>query len=70
MPAASLRVPSSTKSPCLFTFMVVAVNVAIQPSSHIYPMDISAPDWRWGNMSDVLALLDKKGLMLSSGLLT
>ena len=65
MPDSPLRVPFRTNSPCFYTVMVVAVNVAVQPSSHSCPLDISAPDWRWRNMWDVLALVDSEGLRLS-----
>ena len=34
-----------------------------------FPMEISAPSWRWGNMCAVLALVDNKGLRLSYALL-
>ena len=45
------------------------MNVALQTSSHIFPMEISAPDWRCGKMCAVLSLVDNKGLRLSSALL-
>ena len=48
--------------------MCVTVNVSVQPSSYSCPMDISPSDWRWGNMCAVLALVDNKGLKLSSAL--
>ena len=68
MPAATLQVPSRTNSTCLFTVMVVAVNVAVHPSSHSCPMYISDPGWRWGNIWAVLDLVDSIGLWLSSAL--
>ena len=43
MPSDKLQVTSRTTSPSFFTFIVLAVNVDVQPSSHIFPMDISAP---------------------------
>ena len=46
----------------------VAVNVAVNPSSNSFPMGISAPDWRWEKMCDVLDLVENKGLMFSSAL--
>ena len=61
MPASPLRLPSRTTSPCLCTVVVVAVNVAVQPSSHSCSMEISAPDWRWGKMWDIFPLLIVRG---------
>ena len=68
IPATPLQVLSRTTYPFFSTIKCVAVNVAVQPSSHILPMEISAPDWRWGKMCDVLALVDNKGLRLISAL--
>ena len=68
MPVSPLHFPSRTFSPCLCTLMVVSVNVAVQPSSHSFPMEISAPDWRWGEMCDIFALIYSKGIGLSSAL--
>ena len=68
MPTAPFRVPFRNVSPCLFTVMVVAVNVAVHPLSHSCPMDISAPGWRWGEMCSVLALVEIKGLSWSPAL--
>ena len=68
MPASPLRVPSRTTSPCFCTVMVVAANVDVQPSSHSCPMDISAPDRRWGNMWAVFALVESKGIRCSYAL--
>ena len=48
--------------------MLVAVNVDVQPSSHIFPIEISAPDWRCGKMCTVLSLVDNKCIRLSSEL--
>ena len=42
------------------------MNVAVHPSSHSFLMEISAPDWRRGKMCDIFALVDSKGLRLSS----
>ena len=44
----------------------MVVNVVVQPSSNSFPMDISAPDWRCGEMWAILDLVDSKGLRLSS----
>ena len=68
IPANPLRVTYRTTSNFLSTVMLVAFNVAVYPSSHSLPMDISAPDWRWGKMCAVLDLVDNKGLRLSSAL--
>ena len=68
MPATTLKVPSSTIYPFFYTFICVAMNVAVHPSSHSFPMEISAPDWRWVEICAVLDLLYKKGLRLSSSL--
>ena len=61
-----LWLTSSTTSPCLFTVISVSVNVAIQPSSNSFRMDISATDCRWGKMCAMLAPVDSKGVRLSS----
>ena len=68
IPVSPLRFPSRTFSPCLFTVMVVVMNVDVQPSSNSCPMEISAPDWRWGEMCAIFALFDIKGLVLSYAL--
>ena len=68
MPTAPLQFPYSTTSTFLCTVILVAVNVAVHPSSHSFPMEISAPDWRWVEMCAVLDLVDKKGLRFSSSL--
>ena len=68
MPAVPLLVPSRTTYTFLFTIMVVAVNVDVHPSSHSFPMKISNPDWRWGNMCAILVLVDRKRPRCSSAL--
>ena len=68
MPATPFKVPSRTIYPFFYTFICVAVNVAVHPSSRSFPTEISAPDWRWVEMCDVLDLVDKKGLRFSSSL--
>ena len=68
MPASPLRVTYRTKYPCFCTVMIVAVNVAVQPPSHSCPTYISSPDRRWGKMWGVFALVDSKGIRLSSAL--
>ena len=68
MPGSTLRLPSRNTSLCFCTVMVVAVNVAVHPSSHICHTDISAPDQRWGKMWAVFPLVDSKGIRLSSTL--
>ena len=47
MPATPFKVRSRTIYPFFYTLICVAVNVAVHPSSHSFPMEISAPDWRW-----------------------
>ena len=49
MPATNVWVLSRTMFPFLSTFICVAVNVAVKPSSNIFPMEISSLYWRWGN---------------------
>ena len=61
-----LRLTYSTTSPCLCTFIVVSVNLSVQPSSHSCPMEISAPDWMWVKMWAILDLVDSKGIRFSS----
>ena len=68
MPSATLQVPSRTTSPFFCTVMLVALNVAVQPSSQIFPIYISAPYWRWGEMYSIFALVNNKVIMLSSSL--
>ena len=68
MPASPLQLPSRSFSSCLCAFIMITVNVAVHTSSHSYPMEISAPDWRWGEMCDIFALVYSKGLMLSYAL--
>ena len=64
MPAAPLRVPSRINSHIFSTIMCVAVNMAVQPSSHSCSMYISALDWMWGKMCSVLSPVDNKKLIL------
>ena len=61
-----LLFPPRTIYPCLCNFIVVAVNVAVPPSSHSFHMEVSAPYWRWGKMWDIFYLVDSKGLISSS----
>ena len=68
MPASPLRLLSRTIYPCLCTVIVVAVNVDVQPSSNSCPMEINAPNWRWGKIFAVFELVDNKGIRLSSDL--
>ena len=69
IPAAPLRVTyRNTYTFLKSTFMYVVVNVAVQILSHSFTMEISDPDWRWRKMCDFLALVDNKGLRLSSDL--
>ena len=68
MSAYIFRFPSRTTSTCLCNVIVVEVNVLLHPSEHSFHMEIIAPDWRWGNMYAIFALVDSKGLMLSSAL--
>ena len=48
-----------------YTFIYVAVNVDVHPSSYSFHMEISSPGWRWGEMYSVLAIVDNKGLRFS-----
>ena len=66
VPTSPLILPSRTAHYCLCSVVLVAVNVAVQPSSRGCSVYISAPDWRWGEMWDILDLVDSKGLRLSS----
>ena len=68
MPAAPLRIPYMTTSPCFFTVMSAAANVAVHPSSHSFPTEISVPYWMLGEICAVLDLVDNKGLRLSLAL--
>ena len=68
MTAAPLRVTSRNNYIFPFTFVLVAVHVAVHPSSHSFPMDIIALDWSCGEMCDFLDHVDNKGLRLSSAL--
>ena len=68
MPDTPLRVPSRTTYPFFSTDMCVALNVAVNPSSHSFHMDISAPYCRWRDMCAVLDLVDNKGLIFRSAL--
>ena len=68
MSATALWVPYRTNSPFFSTFFCLKVNVDVQSSSHICPVEISAPDCRWDKMCAVLALVDNKGLRLSYAL--
>ena len=68
MPAATLRVPSRTTFIFLSTVMYMSVNVAVQPLQYSLPVEISDLNWSWRKMCYVLALMDNKGLRLSSDL--
>ena len=46
IPATPLRFPYSINSPFFSTVIYLLVNVDVKTSSHSFPMDISAPDWR------------------------
>ena len=50
MPAVLLRWPSKTIWTCFHTLSCVDVNLEMHPSSQIWPMEISAPDFRRGEM--------------------
>ena len=65
MPATPSKVPSRTIYPFFYISICVSVNVAVHPSSHRFPTDSSAPDWRWVEMCAVLDLVDKKWLRFS-----
>ena len=56
MTATTLQVPSRNTSPFFSTVMCERENVAVQPSSHSCIIDISTPDWRWGEMCGVFLL--------------
>ena len=68
MPTKSLLWTYKTCLDCLNTFMYLAMNVDVQPSSHIKPMGIREPNWSWGKMCGVLALLDRCGIRRISSL--
>ena len=61
--------PSSTVSPSLTTLRLVVVKVDMQPSLHIYPIGMRAPDFRWGRTWDVRDAWFKRGFSLKSALL-
>ena len=65
MPSTSLRMPSRNMFPFLSTIRCVAVNMTVHPSSHSFPMEISAYDRRWEKMCSVFTLVDNKGMMFS-----
>ena len=69
MPAARLRVTARINSHFFSSVICLAVNVAVHLSSHSFPMDISAPGWRWGEMCSDFYLLDNKEIRLSLDLL-
>ena len=48
--------------------MLVAVKVAMYPSSHSCPIDMGTPDCRWGNMCAVLDACVNRGFRLSSSI--
>ena len=50
------------------TFVYLAVNVAVQPSSHSWCMDISSPHYRRRKMCDVLDLVVINSIRFSSSL--
>ena len=56
--------PSSTVSPSLTTLRLVVVKVDMQPSLHIYPIGMRAPDFRWGRTWDVRDAWFKRGFSL------
>ena len=62
IPENPLQAPSRNRLTLFYTLMCKSGNVALHPSSHNLPMNISAPDWRWGNMCSILSLVDNKGL--------
>ena len=68
MTAAPFWVPYRITSTFNSTVMCVAVNVDVQPSSNSCPMEINAPNWRWGKIFAVFELVDNKGIRLSSDL--
>ena len=53
MPDVVEQFTSSTVIPYLTTLRGVVVKFAMQPSSHSCPIDMKAPDCRWGEMCDV-----------------
>ena len=61
MPVSTLHLPSGTFYPCLCTVIVVSANVAVQLSSHSFPVDISDPYCRWGKMCSILDIVESKG---------
>ena len=68
MPTRSLRWTYKTCLDCLNTFMYLPMNLDVHPSSHINPIYTKEPDWSWGKMGGVLAMLDRCGVRWRSSL--
>ena len=70
IPDTHFLVPSSTIFLLFATVVCVAVNVDVQPSSHICHMEIIASNWRWrgGGGGYILDLVDNKGVRFCSTL--
>ena len=63
------QVPFNTVKSSFTTLMWVMVKVAVHPTSQSFPFDIRSPDCWWGKMCGFLAILVRRGLRLSNGLL-
>ena len=68
MPDVFDQLPYNTVSSSLTTLMWVVVKVATHPSLQSFPIDLRAPDCRWGNMWYVRATWVKRGYRFISAL--
>ena len=68
MPDLDDLLTSSSVIPSLTTLRQVAAKVAMQPSSHSFPLHISTPDCRWDKTWNVRDAWFKRGFRLSSAL--
>ena len=66
IPATILRLDSRTILHFFSTFMCVAVNMTVHPSSNSFPTYIITPDSMWGKMFAVFSLVANKGIEFSS----
>ena len=57
MPATHLQFTFKTRLPCFYTFVCVAVNVSVHPSSQICTMEISVTYCTWGNVCTASTLV-------------
>ena len=68
MPDVFEWLPYNIVSPSLTTLSLLAVKVAMYPSSHSCPIDMRSPDCRWGEMWDILDAWVKRGFIFISSL--